>query len=128
MTDLIDRLKAATVGSRELSDEILLATGWTTIERQYQWFDPSGVLHDGRDAYDRRLGPPRPSPSESIDAALTLQQENVVSITICDSPAGPTSTLLLDDGREIHGFPEPGCGNLAIVVCIAFLEAREADR
>lgn len=74
MTDqLIAKLEAAEAGSRELSDEVLLACGWRIIEREMEapatalaevWFSPDGIEADEP-----------PSPTESVDDALGLMPE-----------------------------------------------------
>ena len=65
MTDLIARLEAAPEGSRELSDEVLLAVGWEHIDtgdvREEQWVSPGGMYF---------IVSPRPDPTRSIDDAL----------------------------------------------------------
>jgi len=98
---LIADLEAAPKGSRELSDDILRALGWRDNPRDFKWFDPDGKLHDGRDAYNRRLGPPRPSPTESLDAAMGLLPE-----TACNFH------LFNFIGHGVEGFPETAwaCG------------------
>lgn len=79
MDALITELEAAPVGSRELSDKVLLATGWS-IGSTGHWFTPE---HE-------RLGinPQRPSPTESLDAALTLVPEGWFINTANQSNSG----------------------------------------
>ena len=59
---LIERLQEASEGSRELSDECLLAVGWRfTAGGPKFWFDPN----------DNSIGySARPSPSENLQDAL----------------------------------------------------------
>lgn len=63
--NLASRLEAATEGSRELSNEVLLACGWQSDERGW-WYpqgdDPYWWLHHGC----------QPSPTESVDEAGKL--------------------------------------------------------
>ena len=66
MTDqLIAKLEAAEAGSRELSDVVLLALGWTH-PHTVSWVSP-----DGRGVHDLDA----PSPTESVDDALGLVPE-----------------------------------------------------
>ena len=75
---LIRELEEAPDGSRELSDKVLLESGWSYWANGYGpgnprwsggglWLDPAGV---GTVASD-----PRPSPTESLDAAAALVPE-----------------------------------------------------
>ena len=70
LEDLIARLECAKAGSRELSDEVLLACGWTiTKDRgpQAMYISPAntGPVHQ---VY-------APSPTEDLNAALALVPE-----------------------------------------------------
>ncbi len=59
MGSLIARLEAGP-GSRELSDECLLAVGWGKLPlTEYLWIDPSGKTHDAR-----------PDPSQNVQDAI----------------------------------------------------------
>lgn len=72
MTDLIDLLSAATEGSRELSDEVLIACGWTEVELNYAWWwVPPGVPWErvAEDRIDRTIAP---NPTVSLDDTLSL--------------------------------------------------------
>ena len=73
MDDLITRLEQATEGSRELSDEVLKACGWhhrvdKRLPDRSQWGWLAPALEGGKP----RLILSDPSPTESIDVALTL--------------------------------------------------------
>ena len=62
MTDLHTSLLNAEKGSRDLSDAVLLALGWTNNlddidPRNHRWLDPSGQRHDyWDDPYARSWG------------------------------------------------------------------------
>lgn len=83
INDLFAKLKKADAGSRELSDAVLLACGWVhKIEngdpRTEAWIAPDGTPYDYWDdphARSREPIPHRPSPTESLDAALQLVPE-----------------------------------------------------
>ena len=66
-TALVSTLKAATEGSRELSDEVLLAHGWTTEEGW--WWGPHGEELTPETAAER------PDPTRSIDDGVALVPE-----------------------------------------------------
>ena len=69
MTDLITRLKSATEGSRELSDDVLRAWGWTRrlwnyprqLDKEWCWFEPECTAEPVTE---------RPDPSRSVDDAI----------------------------------------------------------
>lgn len=63
MTDLISRLEAATEGSRELSDECLLAMGWT--------YKPDWCGHAWRSPDESWVGfDKRPDPTRNVQDAI----------------------------------------------------------
>ncbi len=67
MDDLITRLESASEGSRELSDEVLAAVGWKKNVQGVRW----GRDADGLSVHHSHL----PSPTESVDAALSLMPD-----------------------------------------------------
>ncbi len=136
MTDLkslIAELERAKEGSRTLSDKVLLACGWSYEPNRYGpggpqwgggglWTDPLGI---GTAASD-----PRPSPTESLDAALTLVPEGwcgggrLVGLP----PYG--MELLATDGLKVR-LPGPKLvsssgATPALALCSVALKAREA--
>lgn len=64
--ELIAKLEAATMGSRELSDDVLFACGWGVERGKFDdyWSDPSGKLW--------RHEATRPDPTTSFDAVMGL--------------------------------------------------------
>lgn len=129
MTDLkslIAELEQAKEGSRKLSDKVLLACGWTTSDdkdtRKRFWCSPEGEYYDWWDDPHARSrdGPPlkRPSPTESLDAALTLV------------PKGWMWELDSSGGAELNAgwgkaFVLASGSSPALALCIAALKARE---
>ena len=142
---LIAELESAKAGSRELSDKVLLACGWSYRPNCYGpgkpqwgggglWTNPLGV---GTAASD-----PRPSPTESLDTALTLMPENYkFSVGIerhytdeANEPKGHLIAwcILLPDkkGSAVYDTDEitevQTTNTPALCLCIAALKAREA--
>lgn len=129
MTDidtLIRDLEGATEGSRDLSDKALLGCGWIYTPNGYGpgkpcwgggglWTDPAGV---GTAASD-----PRPSPTESLDAALTLVPEGEWWAVDgnCDDPIDCSAAVGRVGGEEKGRSVTP-----ALALCIAALKARSA--
>ena len=136
MTDLLSRLQQASEGSRELSDEMLLACGWKIGEGS--WFiDPSG---------SKFLPDDRPDPTRSLDDAVALVPEgwNRKVIANCwgqktDDPHTKYTVVLYSPGFKLEEILGQGGmeevqtrGQLAsciqhrcepIACCIAFLKA-----
>ena len=123
MTELIIRVKEATEGSRELSDEILLALGWTTktvidpgasadygedIEAK-EWISPSG----------ENTGYLRPRCTESLGDALYLVPETWYWRV---QGGGDATNLaaLMPPGNDLAGYAQGATSSLA--VCVALLE------
>lgn len=123
MTDLIARLSAATEGSRELSDEVLRACGWTHLVRRPTFWIKPGM---------RPLDAPQLDPTVSLDDALRLVPEGWDWSLYSDG----SSELYYDEPYDaIPGATErttvEGVGNTsALGVCVAILKARakEAQR
>lgn len=122
MTDLIERLSTAEKGSRELSDEVLEAFGWTD---RFPGMAPPNAEPDDEGLNDWG----RPSPTESVDDVLALVPEGWTR-DLCACPetgvvariySGPVRT---DSAGEPTGFAR----TLPLAVCIAILRAREAGR
>lgn len=87
MTTLIARLEAATEGSRELSDEVLLALGWRyrtsgeggiLLPNECMIVDPSGRQHIKDHA---------PDPTQSLDDCKALTPSNLTGLLEIGSPA-----------------------------------------
>ena len=131
---LIAELEAAKEGSRELSDEVLLMCGWSYEPNRYGpggpqwgggglWTDPLGI---GTAASD-----PRPSPTESLDAALTLVPEGwiwEISNTVgCGGDvSGGFAWVQPADVRPPGAHHQAKGATPALALCIAALKAREA--
>lgn len=76
---LADQLQSATEGSRELSDQVLLACGWrfddTGDARSSCWRAPGGKGYDYWDdphAVTRHEIPKRPDPTRNLQDAVSL--------------------------------------------------------
>ena len=120
---LISKLKAATEGSRELSDEVLLALGRMTPQRMYQLAghdDPYVVV---------------PNPTVSVDDALKLvpggSRWRIGHTTI--NPAGPAemwATLAIQRGGRLSAMVADGttAATPALALCIAILKTKETER
>lgn len=152
MTDLLTDLRAAKEGSRELSDQVLLAWGWTTTKvgmlaitgggggEDTVWVSPTGALTQHR-----------PSPTESVDDALAgvpegwavtilahwvgLASENPhqqvtvalrspdAQYKIADAPnQGGDYSEWLIKGRDAHAIQQ---ATIPLAICIATLEAEK---
>ncbi len=130
ISDMIEKLEAATYGSRELSDTLALAIGWkqTThgdntrgyfVPRYLTWTSPDGTQQPPGDWWP-------PSFTQSLDAALTLVPQNCMKYGIevyastgrykngCDFPAGQHSNWV-----QVREAATP-----ALAVCIASLKER----
>ena len=122
--DLITTLQTGP-GSRELSDQVLVALGWTT---KLNW---NGMVFSSPDML--QVG--TPDPTQSIDDALALVPEGRSwevlysgSEMRCDfelaSPPGAAMTkkgLIALEGAKGSG------PTLALAICIAILKAKEAE-
>ena len=134
MTDLkslIAELEQAKEGSRELSDKVLLACGWRYEKiadgvgfsgkprQQDTWIDPTGV------PWTRSVKSKRPSPTESLDDAMTLVLEcSYIDMTIepvredCDRVC--LAVIRIDNDTRFSGTSTTP----ALTLCIAALKAR----
>lgn len=124
MTDLIQRL-ADGPGSRELSDEVLLACGW---ERQkhgpmyFRWHSPNGRGFEGTDIQYR------PDPTRSVDDALALVPEGWTR-GVLSWPGYDNGKLTADFRADLHHSLSSGGGprvsgyasSLPRAICIAVL-------
>lgn len=126
--ELIARLEAAEAGSRELSDEVLVALGWRCEEEEWigrlgiikVWYRPNGEVV--------RIGC-RPSPTESVDDALGLVPEGLIWSLGIDG-VGPSAMI----GEEFPGeyaiarqwyAVVDSAATPALALCVAVLRARE---
>jgi hypothetical protein len=143
MLDLISRLESAAEGSRELSDDVLLACGWEKtfdgVACDY-WAPPHTA---GRVYSDNR-----PSPTESVDDALELVPEGW---TWCgsgyDEDGGYSDTTdfrkpymciagpMEERGGDFYEPPEPHrethearAATPALALCAAILRATTEDK
>lgn len=137
MTDLLKRLEEAEAGSRELSDAVLLACGWTFYQGGVQmaitgaggglvdvWTPPNPTGES-----PRLYSGDRPSPTQSLDDALGLVPEGWIVGNLgqkdsmgwhCELKKGYQTSY---SGVEIgHNIKSP-----ALALCIAVLKAREAE-
>ena len=110
MTDLIPKLEAAPEGSRELSDEVLLAFGWTH-DGEY-WLDANNT---NRCKFDAALDPTR-----SIDDIVALVPEGWFGEIRFGKIAW--AWLRLGEGDLIRAYD---IATPALALCIACLEAQE---
>ncbi len=134
--ELIAKLQAAPEGSRELSDEVLLAAGWTRESHihpglsadygenveYWEWTQPNG---DPCPRYHLG-GQNLPCPTTSLDAALTLVPEGAQYCLGCLSDTrvsvrGVSRYHAWVMEQETVYAPTP-----ALTLCIAALKARSA--
>jgi hypothetical protein len=130
-TELVERLSAATVGSRELGHELLLSLGWhrTCVGHfygpLYQWSAPDRTPHLISGDEDHL-----PNPVLSLDAALALAERVLPGLDI-DLEIRPTHEGLATDAIVYsHGYgPTPNASwrawspTPALALCIAILKA-----
>ena len=114
MTDLIRRLEDATVGSRELSDEVLVALGWSLTKREsLYWINPKDqavhMMH-------------RPSPTEDLTDAVAAIEEGHWCRLIIATPARAEV-----NPNNIEGSPIVVASTPELAVTIANLKARQAE-
>jgi hypothetical protein len=117
---LIEKLEAATEGSRELDAEIALACGWRFNKGtvySYHWLDPQGA-HNAV-----------PSPfTESLDAALTLVPEGWGYQQGSHPRAACKACAFCFEGADdFHNQPPSFAPTPALALCIAALKARAAQ-
>jgi hypothetical protein len=126
---LIARLEAAEEGSRELSDEALLACGWrcspewsSDHETLRMWYAPGKLAGS-------QLSRNRPDPTRSIDdAERWMVPEGALSWEA--SEKHPLHHLKYSGGAKVHSgqFPTQAnsYGGAALALTIAALKARQA--
>ncbi len=126
---LLQRLHAAPSGSRALSDEVLLALGWTHTDKGQEtwWSAPEPRLYDGamcRPIYEDEA---RPHPSFSVDDALSLVPEGWVW-TLEEDSAWLRCLADNDEGVAEYqgGLNGRGGKCTALALCIALIQAHEA--
>jgi len=123
LTALIERLKAATEGSRELDYDIARSVGWTervdAVDGKKWWANPDGIW-----GFVRPL-------TTSLDAALTLitPETDIDYLELyCDNGQWFVKAERLISGGNIVTLhrSEAGTDNPSLQVCIASLLARKA--
>lgn len=112
MKDLIERLAAATEGSRELDAAI-----WLAVTREK---DPEEFIEQARNFFGR----------EPSDAFKTIHRD--AHAMALANPARYTTSLdaamtLLPKGWKWRHYLSPGAATPALALCIAALLARQAD-
>ena len=110
--DLIARLEAATEGSRELSDECLLAVGWKDAGKHLgQWVRPDGSRLYKSDA---------PDPSQNAQDAIdhVVPEGWTGGGRLCGGPRFPMELLGPVKGMALAVGNTP-----ALALCIASLRA-----
>ena len=112
-TDLITALQAGP-GNRELSDQVLVAFGWTYGIRpldgaKYWWKPPVGD-------YPNDI----PDPTQSIDDALALMPKG------CKWTLDDENRCLVWPVRQPRSFGD-SASTPALAICIAILKAKEAE-
>jgi hypothetical protein len=134
-TTLIKELETADQGSRELSNYVLTALGWTCISAR-----PVGDVMTALEAQQWR-SPDRkpytekeiPDPTQSVDDALSLVPEGW-GLTLENWSGLDTEGRVFVDGRghvelcpAVGGGVEASAATLPLAICIAILKAREAS-
>ena len=132
---LIAELGAAKEGSRGLSDKVLLACGWVYDERRPAGRGHTGwYLPDGEALFTTHthlFG--APSPTESLDAALTLVPEGFAINDFMIWPGHPASLTIFGthkDGDKYWHNASDGrwkgeAATPPLAVSVAALKARE---
>ena len=138
MTDLISRLESATAGSRELSDEVLMALGWRRVSEETEHGDY--VFWCPPDRY-AQFTDERPCPTTSLDAALELVPEGWEWMLVGSGAArlwrgSPSLSEICRDLADnmmprrprdcVVGVSESGDATLAL--CSAILKSQEGTR
>lgn len=132
-SDLIERLVLAEEGSRELSDEVLLALGWrqymsgTAASAALAW----GYMYwsNGNRVWTEDS---RPSPTTNLQEAVNCVPEGWVLLRLeqLPEPAGYCASLAAT-GKGAHG-ENLACGNVAegfaLALCAAILRARGKNK
>lgn len=127
MSDALSaRLEQADVGSRELSDEVLLACGWThdPKHRALAWQPPTGYAP---------FAPDGPSPTQSLDDAVCLIPEGWNRNGLIAWPGRQADVRVASTVAVLHSVLSSGGGpkviafgsTRALAVCAAVLKIRE---
>jgi len=116
-TDLIQRLEAATEGSRELEEDIALSVVWRRLDGGTSAI-ASGVWQSPCDFWGGLL---LPCFTRSIDAALTLLPEGYGAVSASFNEQGRSSV------RIAHPYVSGNGATPALATVIAALKAREAE-
>lgn len=112
-TDLISRIEAATEGSRELSDECLLAVGW---QKHY----PGMLRPDGHVIPLHELPDPSQNLQDAVDWMLPEGSEYEISTLYGVARVG------VDLNTDSPCYGEHKGGDVALALCAASLRAIEA--
>lgn len=123
MEDLIERLEAAEVGSRELDLRVFekfdLVDGerWSDADLEYALTDP-----------DRTINPPRLT--QSLDAALALAERVLPGQEYEITTVYNVARVALNMNHGCDGGPFYGsndCCNVPLAICAAILRAKQID-
>jgi hypothetical protein len=125
---LIARLEAATEGSRELSDEALLACGWRCEPEWSEDHETLRMWYAPGELAGSQLSRNRPDPTRSIDdAERWMVPEGALSWEASETSFAPPK---YSGGAKVHlgQFPTQAnsYGGAALALTIAALKARQA--
>lgn len=134
-TELIERLEAASVGSRELDREIMVLIGGAQQVSEAIFYGPGETVWYCGDYEDSAVDVPLPYVTTSLDAALALAERVLPGWTW--DIAGPREPITgTDDGRPSAALrldadrPSLRIGTAttpALALCIAILRAVAAQ-
>lgn len=130
MTDLIERLEAATEGSRELDCEVACALGWKFERRGNRkkrwWYEPGLDEAESLDSSHRHNSAwPNMRWTTSIDAALTLVPEGLLWIIFGNHGDGIVE--MFPSGSR-NDYEKTLASTVPLAICIAALKAQEGGR
>lgn len=124
MDDLIARLEAATEGSRELSDEVLVALGWTHDTATHTSCAPDGTRYGYDTPYSR---PPHPTRSADDALGLPMGEWRVVHAYWSEGKAHFTFGRPIPEGETRTIWVDGVSHTPALAYCAAILRARGDD-
>lgn len=122
---LIAELEQASEGNRELSDKVLLATGWRITSVGY-YMGPMYHWSNGVESYPEEE---RPSPTESLDVAMNLVPEYHYVGIACLWPGKPNCRIevyTVIEQEDVEVGRNENLTTPALALCIAALRAHEA--